>query len=459
MTALRRFGVMDMLMFLVVLAGAAGARAWYVNTCAQGGLAPGPFQVQEDDRKEQLLLVGNLKEGQGFTTLAPLAKGVEPTAHVAPLYPWLLSLLDQRMPNRDATDQAWRWIQVGLGTLTAGLYFLFARRAFHSLLAGTLAGLLTAFHPFWIVNAAEINDGVLATFLLAVCLFLGARGSQGGAALSSLLYGVGLAGLALVRAALVPFAFVAVLAFLWRCRRLPRGWLYAVLAVLGFVNGLLPWALRNYQAFGEVMPVADSAYFHLWVGNNSLATGGPESAATIREALGEDRAKQLEGMAQPVRYRALAQGVVDEVRNNPAGTLQRRLRAGIGFFLGMNFLDANGLDSRALYGEDERTRDDVPTWLTDILPAKLAGSLLVMLLLGGIGWRWSFGWRHESIPAAVAMIWIPLPYLLSHAERLHGPRLPLDGVMLCYVAFVLACLVPGVGRSLLCREEGESAAP
>jgi hypothetical protein len=79
----------------------------------------------------------------------------------------------------------------------------------------------------------------------------------------------------------------------------------------------------------------------------------------------------------------------------------------------------------------------------------LSTALLVLLLLGVLGWRWSYAYRHESMPAALAAVWVPLPYLLSHAEALSGPRLPLDGVLLCCAAFAVACLLPGVGRGLL----------
>jgi hypothetical protein len=41
------------------------------------------------------------------------------------------------------------------------------------------------------------------------------------------------------------------------------------------------------------------------------------------------------------------------------------------------------------------------------------------------------------------MFFVPLPYILTHAEALSGARLPLDGVLMCYAAFVLAALVPG----------------
>ncbi len=72
--------------------------------------------------------------------------------------------------------------------------------------------------------------------------------------------------------------------------------------------------------------------------------------------------------------------------------------------------------------------------------------MLVLLLLALLGWRWTYAWRRSAMPLTLALIWIPLPYVLSHAEALSGPRLPLDGVLLCYAAFALAGLFAGRER-------------
>src|SRR5262249_6797535 len=177
---------------------------------------------------------------------------------------------------------------------------------------GLLTGLLCALHPFWIVNTAEITDGVITTFLLSACLVLGARGSQSGGALTSLLYGLSLAALALVRAALLPFAFVALLWFLLRSRSVSRGWLCAVLAVLGFANVLALWTIRNQRAVHSLAPVVDSVQYHLWIGNNPEAKGGPLSEESAMKALaqmqGEDAkttAERLGRMGQAERYQSL----------------------------------------------------------------------------------------------------------------------------------------------------------
>jgi hypothetical protein len=47
------------------------------------------------------------------------------------------------------------------------------------------------------------------------------------------------------------------------------------------------------------------------------------------------------------------------------------------------------------------------------------------------------------------MIWVPIPFILAHGGELSGPRLPLDGVLLCYAAFALVCLIPGLNGHLL----------
>ena len=196
-------------------------------------------------------LIVNVKESTWFGGSAPFAKEEELTAHYSPGYPWLIGLLAKVLPADYALNTTLRWIQCSLGTLTAGIYFLFARRAFSSRFVALLTGLFCACYPFWVISTAEINDGVLASFLLGICLWFGTRAIQVNGAFTSLLYGLGLAGLSLVRAATLPFTFIALAWFLFRSRKESRGWLCALLAFLGFANGLAPWTVRNFQKFEE----------------------------------------------------------------------------------------------------------------------------------------------------------------------------------------------------------------
>ena len=174
----------------------------------------------------------------------------------------------------------------------------------------------------------------------------------------------------MTRAALLPFAWVAVLWFFLRCRSLPRGWFYAFLAFLGLIAGLAPAVVLNIRAAHESLPIVDSTYYHLWQGNNPQATGGPMPA-------------DLPGQTN----KELARTVRNEIRSQPAATLQHRLRAGLDFFFG-----------EAWFTEQKLSREEpamtasppMPPWLRDSYPAILCGTLLGMLLLAALGWPGRF---------------------------------------------------------------------
>jgi Dolichyl-phosphate-mannose-protein mannosyltransferase len=463
-----RLGNAKTLLLLVVLVVAGGARAWYVWNCADNAQSSGPVQVQESwpvlsdlpgrqgqkPPSELDALVGNLDEHHWFGSLAPLAGSEERTAHVSPGYPWLLHWLG-RLPNLGSAERSMRWLQCGLGALTAAFYFLFALRAFRHWLIATLTGLFCALYPFWVFNTAELNDGVLASFLLAAGLFLGIRGVQTGEAFTGLLFGLALAALALVRAALLPFTIVALLWFLYRCRLIRRGWLCALVAFLGFANALAFWTFRNHKVVGDIVPIVDSAYLHLWMGNNSLATGGAQSEQTLVEALGIARGEDVKTVAtrfaelpQKQRYDELGRETVHYVQYDPAGALRHRFEAAVCFLLGEQWLR-----NRTLWQSSDPQTGRLPDWLAGSYPAVLYGSLLAALFFGFLGWRWTYGWRHDAMLASLAMIWVPLPYLLSHAGMLSGPRLPLDGVLLCFTAFGLVCLFSPARRYLFAGGE------
>ncbi len=432
MAQTRRFTWMDGLLLLAILLVAAGTRAGYLIACADSARNDGPLRV-ETAPPELGTLVGNLKNQYRFALPSPSSEDLQDTAAFSPGYPILMAGVN-RLVDDPALPSTMRWIQCGLGTLTAGLYFLFARRVFRSSLVAVLAGLLCALHPFWIVDSATLADGTTATFLLALALCLGTRASQMGGPLGSLVYGLSLAALALVRASLLPFAVMGLSWFLWRSRTLAHGWLWALLAFLGFLIGFGSWTFRNWQLFNEPVALVDSTYYHLWIGNNPQATGGPN----------ENMKTPVEPLAPPSQRRQrdteFANQIRQEWHDRPAENVRRRLRAGLYFVFGQHWF------SRGQLAEPTGAEESEPNWLAGSYPTVLESTMLVLVVLGLLGWRWTYAWRSSAKLSTLAMIWIPLPYILSHAEALSGPRLPLDGVLLCYAAFALACLFPGRRR-------------
>ncbi len=382
MTEMPRFGLKDFSLLLLVLAAAAGARFGYLSAALDNLADPAPLVVQSAQGPK-----GPAKDSRGeawWLTPAPLSKEEEKTAHTAPGFPWLVGALANALDDPARTIGIFRYVQLALGTLTAGLYFLFARRAFRSAAVGTLTGLLCALHPFWVVNTLELNDGVLTCFLLGLAMATGARAGQEGDALASLLYGLSLAGLALVRAALLPFALAGALWFLLRCRKIPRGWLCALLAFLGFANGLAPWTIRNVRTFHQVVPVADSLYLHLWMGVNDRADGGPQDEKTLEASLPKERLDELLAEKnQARRYHMLSRDVLRQAAEDPAGTLHRRLWAGEYFVFGRAWFKESGTLAKL------RPDNRLPPQFADSYNGILEATLLGMLVFGLLGWRWS----------------------------------------------------------------------
>lgn len=462
----RRATGSEVALLIGILLLAAVSRGWYLWACTDGGRGPGPLQVQDDDRvlptsksdgesakasaTELESLVANLQEHRGFQTRAPLALEDEPTAHVGPGYAYFVAGVGMLPLDLGSRDRTLRWAQLVLGTLTAGCYFLFARRSLGHLLPAGLTGVFCALYPFWIINTAEMADGVLVSFLLGLCLWLGTRASQEGGPLSSLLYGLALAALALVRAVFVPFAVVALLWFLLQCRSVRRGWLCGLLAFLAVANGLALWSVRNFKTMGGVVPIADSAFLHLWMGNNPQSTGGTQTdaevLATLAAARGEEpaaTAASLGALGQRERYESLAPLVWRQIRSDPAGAFRHRLDALLCFILGEQWFREH-----TLWRPEPGEHGEPPAWFSQSAPSILFATFLLLLILGAMGWRWTFAGQGQSRLAALAMLWIPLPYVLSHASLLHGPRLPLDGVLLGFAAFALSGLILPTRSSL-----------
>ena len=464
-------------LFIVVLAG--GARGWYFYECLDNGKGAAPFVVQEpspgarvspgtklngnEQPTEMDHLIRNLDHQNGFTSTPPLYdldEEVE-TAHISPGYPWMIYLVSPLVYDSDGGEDfamvlfIVRLAQCIIGALTAGLYFAFARSAFRSLSVALVAGTFCAVNPFGIINCGELSDGVLSSFLLAMCLLSGTHAGKTGGPVASLIFGLSLAGSALVRAAMLPFAFVGLLWFVGRCRNLQRGWLCALLAVLGFANGMAPWMVRNYQVFGDVVPVVNSAYVHLWMGNNPKATGVVDNqlkivdvdptksnSISIEDTLTNKRLAKLktktiendsgEKVTSPTkqteRYALLAEDTWDYVRTHPTETVQTRARNTVFFFLGREMFNGSPFQR----GQDS---SHTPELLVKNYDMIMSSVLLAMFLLGILGWRWSYASsRNAGGLAAVAVVFVSLPYILGHVTPLWGPRLPLDGILLSYCA-------------------------
>ena len=262
MTELRRFQAVDALLFLFVLAVAFAVRAslsgWRCTTpqapvrlAASAGRGRRSCLDKKEVTTELSGVVSQCQGRQGLFQPRPRSASKDESKGDRPCFAGLSVAAGSARPLSRATTRC-------------GSRSLDARRASRGSDGGTVfpvrpASVSQSFdcrharRRCLFVDSAirsgssaspSWEDGTLASFLLACGLALGARGIQTGGPLSSLLFGLAMAALAMVRAACLPFAFVAVAWYLLRSRSVTRGWLCALLAFLGFVNGLVPWTVQ-----------------------------------------------------------------------------------------------------------------------------------------------------------------------------------------------------------------------
>jgi 4-amino-4-deoxy-L-arabinose transferase-like glycosyltransferase len=210
--------------------------------------------------------------------------------------------------------------QALIGAGTAGLAFLIARRLFTPL-AGLLAAAIVAFYPYYVIHDTALQDTSLATFALALAVWLLLRASQDGRASNWWLSGIALGALVLVRAAMAP---TVILILLWALVWGTRGPLIAkvrnaLILVAALALTLTPWLTYVYRATGVLSLSTDTGYV-LWQGNNAGVFAYYPSQSIDRSAL-----EYFATLPPP------DQAALDRLSGNPAAVSERYQRRAVAF--------------------------------------------------------------------------------------------------------------------------------
>jgi hypothetical protein len=219
----------------------------------------------------------SLARGQGWTDA--FGRGTGPTAHLAPLYPLLLSGV-YRLAGTYETA-AGRWTQIGvsitLATLALLLLPVLARKLGLSVGAGWAAALIGAcLPPSALPEINGSHEQVAATLaLLGLLWVLTDIQRQGWSGWDTLLGGglfLGLTGLLAPNLLLLPVLFFLVewVRGAGRRREMVRGGL--ILAAVGLAC-VTPWLVRNYLVLGGFVPIRSNFGLELAVGNRPGADG------------------------------------------------------------------------------------------------------------------------------------------------------------------------------------------
>ena len=155
---------------------------------------------------------------------------------------------------------------VGLvgAVLLSGIGYQFGIQIVGTRRAGMLAGLLTIFSGFFVPYWTNTDTFAIYAVVGSVALWCIGNGRATGQNRWWIAAGV-LAGLAhLTRADGLLFVIVLLIAALWgQFGSLKRGWWPAMIGLLFYVLTMTPWAIRNLNEIGSIMPVGgfQSAWF------------------------------------------------------------------------------------------------------------------------------------------------------------------------------------------------------
>jgi 4-amino-4-deoxy-L-arabinose transferase-like glycosyltransferase len=243
------------------------------------------------------------------------SEGGVPTAYWPPGWPLTLAMLFTAFGPSMAVVKGFNLI---CAAITAWLTLDLARRLFGSELAGRAALLLVALYPNSIGYVPlALTEVFYTALLLGGCWLLIATQSAAGLVLGGLVFGIAV----LVKAQsllVVPLIF----AIVWlrkggRARALVYAGVRCVVVLCVAVAVMAPWTWRNFQVFGEVVPVSTNGGMTLLTGNNPSARGGyteddplvttiPRTVATQLQVDREARARAEQWIKDnPTRFVAL----------------------------------------------------------------------------------------------------------------------------------------------------------
>jgi 4-amino-4-deoxy-L-arabinose transferase-like glycosyltransferase len=238
---------------LVLIAGAALAVRLVFTLVVAPDVRPLPDPT---DAGAYHLLANDLADGRGYIRPYDLAlvRTVRPTAEYPPLFPALLSLVS-RAGGDTVGAQRLAMCFVGAGTVV--LIGLLGRRVAGAGVGLVAAG-LAAGYPMLFQSDSVLMPETLYAFLVAATLLLAYRATDQPslARFGALGLAIGAAILTRAEAAFLVVLLVAPLAV--RLRGVPgrRRVAFGLTAVGAALVLVLPWTVRNYARFDELVPVS-----------------------------------------------------------------------------------------------------------------------------------------------------------------------------------------------------------
>jgi Dolichyl-phosphate-mannose-protein mannosyltransferase len=368
---------------------------------------------------EDHLVASSLAAGKGF--FGPYPNYQEPTACVAPVYPFLWAIGEKlfhlSFPGATVFAQVMNCL---FSAATCWPIFGIGKRVF-SREIGLASASLWVFLPYAVLFPLEWTwDQSLGALMLALIVDMTFRLSE--SVSSPLLTGYGLLW---ALAAMVNPTLCILLPFLlgWLIvRRGPLGWpslASATKVILVFVLALLPWTIRNYYAIDGLVFVKSNFGTEFWLGNNpavkEIYTPELHPAVNYWEVIslianGEpnyNQEKQLQAIAFIETYpRVFLRNVSERFEDTWSATYDSRVDPWIKI---LHATQAN-------------------MWFCLIFSIL---SVVGMILALRANWQ-------SALPLAMCLLLFPIPYYITHTALRY--RHPIDPFLTIFTVVALSRL-------------------
>jgi 4-amino-4-deoxy-L-arabinose transferase-like glycosyltransferase len=397
-------------LLLLVCALGVLARAWIISHTPRQGYAI-------DDLFDTL--AWNLVSLGWFTL-----DGATPSAHVGPLYPAMLAAFYAVVGHRPEWVS---YLHVGFDIAASLCIYRVGARLFYPWVGALAAAALFLYPAYWTYDS-RIRSESLLTGLLSAWLWATVVCRSSTRMCSFMTAGL-LAGLTILCkpvTIVLAVALMGLTCFGQESARLKmvRAGLYLFVCLLV----VLPWTMRNYRAFGMVIPVSAGVGAGLWMGSDPLSRGSwpmPQPMETqIWESAGITPLPYAHAMYDVSTDRLLREKGWARIAESPVRYLWLTLTRTFDFWMGNSFY-LLGSDQGFVQG----LRGDVADrgWLVAIYSVAKRLLLIPGLIVLALWSAWSHRarWR-ELLPLYLFPIGLMSGYVLFTVEagRYALPVLP-----------------------------------
>ena len=195
-----------------------------------------------------------------------------PTAHHAPIYPFLLSLIFRTLGYDSQAAWAMAAMNIFFGALHYALVPILTDRAKIRRTVGVTAAFLGELLPYRIMREIRWETTLSALFIVMLAIVTVSwwqdRESSGTRTfVVGLIWGIAMLGCPIM----LPVFFLALLFFAIYAKRANySSWPATVaIAMVGMILAVLPWSIRNYRELGALVFVRSNLGLELYLANNS----------------------------------------------------------------------------------------------------------------------------------------------------------------------------------------------